>query len=82
MGGPERDLRRVGVHRDHWYPLAWSRDLKAGRWLGVRFGGDPIVLVSPKEGRAFALEDRCAPRPVPRSKGVAEGCAIRCGYHG
>jgi len=82
VGGPERDLRRVGVHRDHWYPLAWSRDLKAGRSLAVRFAGDPIVLVRPKEGRVFALEDRCAHRQVPLSKGVVEGCAIRCGYHG
>lgn len=67
MGGPERDLRRVGVHRDHWYPLAWSRELKAGRSLAARFAGDPVVLVRPKEGAVFALEDRCAHRQVPLS---------------
>ncbi len=27
------DLRRVGAHPDHWYPLAWSRELKPGRSL-------------------------------------------------
>ena len=24
------DLRRIGSHPDHWYPLAWSRELKPG----------------------------------------------------
>ena len=76
------DLRRVGSHPDHWYPLAWSRDLKAGRALGVSFAGEPIVLVRPKEGAAFALEDRCAHRQVPLHDGVVDGCALRCCYHG
>ena len=79
---PERNLRRVGVSRDHWYPLAWSTELKPGKSLAVKFAGDPIVLVRPKEGAVFALEDRCAHRQVPLSKGLVEGCAIRCGYHG
>ena len=79
---PDRDLRRVGVHPDHWYPLAWSRELKPGKSLAVRFAGNPIVLVRPKEGPVFALEDRCAHRQVPLSNGLVEGCAIRCGYHG
>jgi phenylpropionate dioxygenase-like ring-hydroxylating dioxygenase large terminal subunit len=81
-GNPERDLRRIGVHPDHWYPLAWSRELKPGGMLAVRFAGDPIVLVRPEQGPVFALEDRCAHRQVPLSRGVVEGCAIRCGYHG
>ena len=78
----DRDLRRVGTHPDHWYPLAWSSELKPGKPLAVRFAGDPIVLVRPKEGSVFALEDRCAHRQVPLSNGLVEGCAIRCGYHG
>jgi phenylpropionate dioxygenase-like ring-hydroxylating dioxygenase large terminal subunit len=78
-----RDLRRVGAHPDHWYPLAWSRELKRGQSLGVRFAGEPIVLVRPADGSpVFALEDRCAHRQVPLSKGVVKGCAIQCCYHG
>jgi renierapurpurin 18,18'-hydroxylase len=77
-----RDLRRVASCPDHWYPLAWSRELKPGKSLAVRYAGDPIVLVRPKEGPVFALEDRCAHRQVPLSKGMVEGCAVRCGYHG
>jgi len=76
------DLRRVGTHPDHWYPLAWSRKLKPGKTLAAHFAGDPIVLVRPKEGAVFALEDRCAHRQVPLSNGVVAGQALRCCYHG
>ena len=76
------DLRRVGSHPDHWYPLAWSHEVKAGKALAARFAGEPIVLVRTKAGAVFALEDRCAHRQVPLSVGLVEGEAIRCGYHG
>lgn len=77
-----RDLRRIGVHPDHWYPLAWSRELKPGRSLAVRFAGEPIVLVRPANGEVYALEDRCAHRQVPLSRGVVQDATIRCCYHG
>lgn len=77
-----RDLRRIDAHPDHWYPIAWSRELKPGKMLARRFAGEPIVVARTKEGAAFALEDRCAHRQVPLSHGVVKGCTIRCGYHG
>ena len=80
--GAVTDLRRVGVQPDHWYPVAWSPELKAGKSLAVRFAGQPIVLVRPQNGDLFALEDRCAHRQVPLSQGVVADCAIRCCYHG
>jgi phenylpropionate dioxygenase-like ring-hydroxylating dioxygenase large terminal subunit len=76
------DLRRIGTHPDHWYPVAWSRELRAGAAIGTKFAGEPIVLVRPKDGPVFALEDRCAHRQVPLHAGVVEGCALRCCYHG
>jgi phenylpropionate dioxygenase-like ring-hydroxylating dioxygenase large terminal subunit len=81
---PTRDLRRVDSHPDHWYPVAWSKALKPGKTLATQFAGQPVVLVRPPNGKGpvFALEDRCAHRQVPLSKGVVEGCAIRCCYHG
>ena len=81
-GVPVRDLRRVGIQRDRWYPMAWSRELRPGKSLPVTFAGEPVVLVRPKSGPVFALENRCAHRQVPLSDGVVEGGAIRCGYHG
>jgi renierapurpurin 18,18'-hydroxylase len=76
------DLRRVDTHPDHWYPVAWSRELRPGKSLATQFAGAPIVLVRPRDGEVFALEDRCAHRQVPLSKGVVTNCAIRCCYHG
>jgi phenylpropionate dioxygenase-like ring-hydroxylating dioxygenase large terminal subunit len=76
------DLRRVGIHPDFWYPLAWSKELKTGKPLAVRFAGDPIVLVRPAQGDVYALEDRCAHRQVPLHTGVVAQNGLRCGYHG
>lgn len=76
------DLRRVDAHPDHWYPIAWSRELKPGKMLARRYAGEPIVVVRTKDGTVFALEDRCAHRQVPLSHGVVKGCTVRCGYHG
>lgn len=80
--GQSADLRRVGAHPDHWYPVAWATDLKAGSALGVRFAGEPIVVVRTKTGQIYALEDRCAHRQVPLSQGVVDGETLRCNYHG
>ncbi|OYV52733.1 MAG: ferredoxin [Acidocella sp. 20-58-15] len=76
------DTRKVKIHPDHWYPVAWSREVKAGKTHAVKFAGTPIVLVRPKEGAVFALANRCAHRQVPLDAGVVSGCAVRCGYHG
>ena len=62
--GSIRDLRRTGIHPDHWYPLLRAQKLKAGKVQGVTFAGEPIVLVRTASGQAFALEDRCAHRQV------------------
>lgn len=79
---PAPDLRRVDAHPDHWYPIAWSREVKPGAMLARKFAGEPVVVVRAKEGGVFALEDRCAHRQVPLSHGVVKGCTVRCGYHG
>jgi phenylpropionate dioxygenase-like ring-hydroxylating dioxygenase large terminal subunit len=79
---PSIDLRHTRAHPDHWYPIAWSREVKPGRLVARRFAGEPIVVARTAEGTAFALEDRCAHRQVPLSHGVVKGCTVRCGYHG
>ena len=76
-----RDLRKTGLHPDFWYPLARSSQLKEGKSLAVSFAGEPIVLVRPKTGDAYALEDRCAHRQVPLSLGVVRGDRLQCHYH-
>jgi renierapurpurin 18,18'-hydroxylase len=76
------DLRRVGAHPDNWYPVAWSHEVRPGKTFAAQFAGEPIVLVRPNAGQLFALEDRCAHRQVPLSRGTVEGCTLRCCYHG
>ena len=68
------DLRRVDSHPDHWYPLAWSEEVKPGKVVARRLMGEPVAIYrsTPRSGagRLFALEDRCAHRQVPLSMGV------------
>jgi len=76
------DLRRVGAHPDHWYPVAWSHEVKRGQVVASSFGGEPIALVRPEQGELYALEDRCAHRQVPLHLGAVSGETLKCGYHG
>src|SRR5882757_11108198 len=71
------DLRRIGAHPDFWYPVAWSHELRPDKTFATRFAGEPIVLVRPVNGAVFALEDRCAHRQVPLSKGAVDGCTVK-----
>ena len=80
--GDRIDLRRTGAHPDHWYPLAWSAEIRRGKLLARNFAGQPIVLFRGHSGAIHALEDRCAHRQVPLSAGMVEGDTLRCGYHG
>ena len=76
------DLRRTGAHPDYWYPLARSRDVKPGKAVARTFAGEPIAIVRADSGNVFALEDRCAHRQVPLSKGSVCGDQVHCSYHG
>lgn len=76
------DLRRIGANPNHWYPIAWSHEIKSGKAIGRLFANDPIALYRGTSGRLFALEDRCAHRQVPLHLGVVDNDDLRCGYHG
>ena len=76
------DLRRTGAHPDYWYPLARSKDVKPGKTIARTFAGDPIAIIRTDSGRVFALEDRCAHRQVPLSRGSVCGEQVQCCYHG
>lgn len=76
------DIRKVGSHPDHWYPLAWSDEIAPGKVIGRQFAGQPIALFRTRDGVLAALEDRCAHRQVPLHLGVVAGQTLKCGYHG
>ena len=78
-----QDLRRTDSHPDHWYPIAWSRELKPGSMLARRYAGEPIAVVRTKTGEVFALEKSLRPSSGAADRtGVVQGCTVRCGYHG
>ena len=69
------------VPTDCWYALEpsdhVSRSLRSARAVGR-----PVVLYRTEDGRAVALEDRCAHRAYPLSAGTLVGDSVRCGLCG
>ena len=72
---------RTGFLRNAWYVAALAsevgREPLARRLLGV-----PVMLYRRLDGTAVALEDRCAHRSFPLSRGHIDGDTVVCGYHG
>ena len=67
--------------RNSWYVAAWSKDIAAD--IVVRtIIEQPVVMYRKSDGAIVALEDRCAHRQVPLSRGRIVGDLIECGYHG
>ncbi|WP_372731509.1 Rieske 2Fe-2S domain-containing protein [Novosphingobium sp.] len=66
---------------NEWYVAAFSAEV--GRdLLGRKLLGKNVLLFRTQEGRAVALDDRCAHRSYPLSAGTLEGDTVVCGYHG
>lgn len=68
--------------RDYWYPAALSTHVKEGEVKAVKLLGEDILLTR-REGRLFAIEDRCCHRGVRFSKRPLFYTAdtITCWYH-
>ena len=77
------DLRRVGAHPDHWYPVAWSDELKPGRTLGRRFAGG--VDLSGGDAAPRTVQLGCdapparpsSPSATAKSKAPTTACSTR-----
>lgn len=70
-----------GVPTDCWYALA-PTDAVGRSLTALRAAGRPVVLFRTGDGTAVALEDRCAHRAYPLSRGSLEGDTVRCGLCG
>jgi phenylpropionate dioxygenase-like ring-hydroxylating dioxygenase large terminal subunit len=79
---PRYDEAVLGF-RNYWYPAMLSGKLRR-RPVALQILGEKLVFFR-QQGKCYALEDRCAHRGVPLSKGRCEfsGTAtISCPYHG
>lgn len=68
--------------RNCWYVIAWSHEIPAAGLFSRTVLGEPILVMRRADGSLTALLDRCCHRLAPLSKGIREGDAVRCGYHG
>src|SRR5688572_6892210 len=67
--------------RNYWYVAAWSKDLSPEP-IARTILNEPVVLFRTPDGKAVALQDRCAHRRMPLSHGKVVGETIVCCYHG
>src|SRR5260221_12219707 len=83
-GPRERDgkMATSRVSINPWLIACRSRELSRHRPLGVLADKAPIVLFRDAAGVVCALEDRCAHRNAPLSKGRMREGRLQCGYHG
>ena len=67
--------------QNQWYVAATAAEI--GRTpFARRICNQPMVMFRRRDGGVVVLEDRCAHRKVPLSKGELIGDEIQCGYHG
>ncbi|KAL4424531.1 hypothetical protein ABPG77_010111 [Micractinium sp. CCAP 211/92] len=68
---------------DHWFPIAFVKDIPDGQPYGFRLLDQPIVIWKDGEGRFRCLRDACPHRLVPLSDGrIAPNGELQCPYHG
>jgi phenylpropionate dioxygenase-like ring-hydroxylating dioxygenase large terminal subunit len=75
-------VRAAGMDPNYWYAVEWDRTIKKGEVKQVRFWRRPVALYRGQDGRLRAIDDRCAHRQLPLSKGIVEGEKLVCEYHG
>jgi len=68
---------------DHWYPVAWTRDLPVNAVTKVTLFDVDYCVVNRGERGPLALEDKCPHRLAALSEGrlTAQGY-VQCAYHG
>ena len=67
--------------RNAWYVAALADEVTR-QPLARRLLGVPVMLYRQLDGTPVALEDRCAHRSFPLSRGTIDGDTVVCGYHG
>jgi len=80
--GLAHKARRVGMNPNHWYPAAFSREVKKGKVIETRFSGEDLAVYRGQDGVTQVVENRCPHRHIKLSHGSVENCNLVCVYHG
>ena len=64
-----------------WYVAAWHHEVNNVP-IARTLLGESVVFFRVNDGSVVALQDRCAHRAAPLSRGSVVGDEIQCGYHG
>ena len=57
-------------------------DIKPGRAIRVTIAGHGIAIAKAKDGKVFALDDKCSHGEISLSEGFVENDSIECWAHG
>jgi phenylpropionate dioxygenase-like ring-hydroxylating dioxygenase large terminal subunit len=68
--------------RNLWYCALPASRLKPGHMMALGLLGESLLLGRARDGKPFALVDRCPHRAMPLSHGRFDGAEIECCYHG
>lgn len=74
-------MRPERFARDAWYMAAWSSEVADGLFAR-RLLGKPVLIYRLDGGEPVALDDRCAHRFAPLSRGRKTSEGVECAYHG
>lgn len=67
---------------NRWYAILESKEVKAGKPLGVTRLGEKLVLWRDSHGTVTCMRDLCPHRGVALSAGKVLGDQIQCPFHG
>ena len=78
----QNKIREVGINPNHWYPVGWASQFKAGKIVPVVVWQQSIAVYRDTDGDLHALENACPHRGVELHRGKVHGKQLACAYHG
>jgi nitrite reductase/ring-hydroxylating ferredoxin subunit len=70
----------VKAKKSPWLLAIEDAELEEGSMKLVNLGDTPVLVVK-KEGRLYAIDNRCAHMECPLSAGTLEGFIVKCPCH-
>lgn len=81
LGTPLPREGEHGLFSESWFPICLSREIPAGKILGVDFLDGRVVAYRGTSGEARVMSAYCAHLGADLSVGDLEGDTIRCAFH-